>query len=232
MTFAMKTPLPAFTVVRICAAAALCFQLGGCATSSAPQKTAERPMPPMPTMGPQTNVAKPKVPEAEIVATSLRAALNNDVPTALKTLDLAGEPAERAAAATKLVATLAAQNPTTAATVALALPPSPTRSSAIQTAALAWVQRDADAALRWSLGLTDPESAHVARRAVVGELIRVNPRAALDRIGTMPANAARDDAVTIAAAIWARQDFDSATAWLRQQPDNAFRQRLVSSMAF
>jgi hypothetical protein len=230
MTFAMKTPMASFSFFRLGAAAMLGLSLAGCVSHDASSTVSERPMP---TMRPRTNVQKPKVPEQEIVATALRAALNNDVPTALRTLELAGEPAERASAAGKLVRALAEQNPAMAAAVALGLPSSPTRSSAIEAAALAWVQRDSEAALRWSLDLSDPSTAHVARRTVIGALVRgTNPKSTLDRITALPAGETRDHATGLAAAAWARHDFEGANAWLRQQSDDAFRQRLASIMAF
>lgn len=186
----------------------------------------------MPTMGRISNTSKPKVPEHEILATALRLASNNDVPAAVRTLELTADPAERTRVSINLVQSLASQNPSLAAATALALPFGPTRSSAVELAASSWIERDATAALNWSLALSDPATANLARRSVARELVRENPRAALDRVQALPADGGRDDLVAIAAGAWARQDPEAAASWLREQPDDSLRQRLTTSIAF
>ncbi|MEO7415149.1 MAG: hypothetical protein ABIZ81_17540 [Opitutaceae bacterium] len=232
MAVAVKKTAASARLIRFNGAVFLGLLVGGCASENSPRVTTERPMPPMPTMGPMADVTKPKVPESEIAAMALRFASNNDTAGVLRTLDLTTESAERARVSTDLVQTLASQKPALAAEIALALPIGPTRSAAVEIAAASWVQRDADSAIGWSLALSDPVAANLARRAVARELVRDNPRGALGRLQALPTDDRRDDLVAIAAGAWARQDAEGAMSWLREQPDNNLRQRLTSSMAF
>ncbi|MSU50473.1 MAG: hypothetical protein EXS37_15540 [Opitutus sp.] len=93
-------------------------------------------------------------------------------------------------------------------------------------------RRDPSGSLQWAAGLADQVAAGVAGRTVVGELVRVDPRAAVARIETLAPGSARDDTLGFAAAAWARRDPDDAVAWLRGLPDGALRQRLTSSVGF
>ena len=206
--------------------------LTGCAIENTRQNADSFPMTAMPTVGPPPKPPAPPPPESEIVTAAARSALSNDLPATLQTLQLAGDPAARAHAGTALVAALAAQNPAVAATVALALPSGPAQTAAVEIAAHAFVQHDAAAALRWAFELYDAVTANLARRAVARELVRENPRNAMDRIKALPAGPARADVFVFAAAAWAAQDGASAVAWLRELPDDAFRQRLTSTIAF
>ncbi|MEO6568761.1 MAG: hypothetical protein ABIO94_08345 [Opitutaceae bacterium] len=229
-------PLHAKTIapsaLLVCGAVLICLMVGGCASSNAHRQSAERPLPPMPTMGRTSDITNPKVPEHEILAGALRLASNNDIVAAVRTLDLTVDSAERSRVSVNFVQALSSQNPSLAAAAALALPFGPTRSAAVEIAASSWIQRDANAALTWSLDLSDPNAANLARRAVARELVRENPRGALNRIQAFPADNRRDDLVAIAAAAWAHQDPEAATSWLREQPDNNLRRRLTSSVAF
>jgi hypothetical protein len=204
---------------------------GGCAKDT-PRATAERPMPAMPTMGPSPHVEKPEIPEDQIVARALYAARRGDIQGALRTLALAEGTVAQASAATKLVTAVADQSPPIAASLAFQLPSGPTRSSAIETAAFTWTQRDPAGALRWSVGIEEQPTADIARRAVAKVFVQTNPRDALDRIRALPTSSSRDEMVAIAAAAWAHQDANGAVAWLRDQPNGAVRDRVASTMAF
>jgi hypothetical protein len=189
-------------------------------------------MPAMPTVGPSRIAAKPQISEDEIVTRAVRDALNGDIPSTLRILELAADPAERTRAATKLVAQLANQSPGIAVMVASGLPTGPSRASSIEIAAFAWTQRDPDEALRWSLRVDDPETANVARRAVAAVYIKKNPREALARIKGLPPNSARDEMVIAAAEAWTHQDPNGAIGWLRDQPGDALHDRIASTVAF
>lgn len=204
--------------------------LVGCA-SDLPPTTAERVLPPMPSMG-SREAPKPETPESEIVARALSAALNGDFTATQKILDLAPSVAARASAAEKVVTVLADQAPPKAARVALELPSGPKTSTAIEIAATAWTQRAPDEALRWSIAIEDPASANVARRAVTRLLVDRDPSEALGRIQALPVSRARDEMVGLAAGAWARRDANAAVRWLEQQPNDARREQLASTVAF
>lgn len=222
-------------VVPFGAILASCLGLGGCSTDHLPSATEPRRLPPMPTMElrPAATPSLPAATEDEIIATATRHALAGDLPAMIRTLEIAADLATRARLGTAVVAALASKNPATAAAVTLGLPESYGKSAAAESAARAWVQQDAAAALRWVLAAPDPAAAHALRRAVASELVRDNPPATLDRLKALPATErGRDEMLGIAAAAWSRRDFAAAVAWLRSQPDDPLRQRMTASVAF
>jgi hypothetical protein len=72
----------------------------------------------------------------------------------------------------------------------------------------------------------------VARRAAVEELVRANPRAALDRVLAQPESREREDMLQIAVAEWARRDATAAVDWVRALPEDERKKRLTSTAAF
>jgi hypothetical protein len=211
---------------------AICAAFSGCVGGVARRDDALVPAPAMPTMGPQPAAPQPRPADSEVVATALRFIRNNDLSPALQAIASVKERGQRDRVALEVTQTLAGQNPPAAAAFAIALPPGLSQTNAIEAAALAWTRRDPGAAFRWSLDLNDPPTAAVARRAVLTELVRSNPRATIERVTALPPSTAREDTLIAAVAAWARVDPDGAIGWLRDLPDSALKPRLTSSVAF
>jgi hypothetical protein len=205
--------------------------LGICLAGCAAHIPAPR-APAMPTIAPATTIPAAPATEKEMVDAALRLVSANDIPTAIRSLDRIGAPDVRTRVVVSLIGSLAETNPALAASVAATLPSEPDQTVAVEIAARAWARRDADAALRWALSVSDSRAAHAVRRAVTAELIHADPRTALARIAALPAGLARDDTLGIAAALWATRDADGAVAWLRELPNAALRQQVTLHVAF
>jgi hypothetical protein len=218
--------------LRPVALAAICGLLSGCIGSGARRDEMIVRKPAMPTMAPAPASAQTNVVDDETFAKAFDRARNNDVFGAVATLRSVHDAAQRDRLTTRLVDALAMENPRTAVAFGMALPRGAAQTAAIETAARAMVNRDADAAVRWAMDLADPTAARLARRVVAGETVRINPRAAIERVQALPVGRARNDMLVMTAAAWARVDPDAVISWLRGQPDDAVKPRLTSGVGF
>lgn len=209
---------------RCACALALCLAGNGCVSSD----SVEAPIAAMPKVN-----LPPRTPLA--VATReeiLREARAKDVPGMVATTERVADVLERARIAAEVTTALVQQDVPFAAQYALALPPGRAREAAIGVVAHAQVARGGTEALEWALTLRDPAAVVVARRATVEEMVRADPRAAIDRVLALPESGAREDMLGIAAAAWARKDATAAVDWVRALPEDERKRRLVSTVAF
>lgn len=210
-----------------------CVALAGCTAASVHQGGTAPRRPMMPTISPAaaaTDVPAP-LPDADIVAAVVRRARAGEITAAISMLK-AADSSKRGRLGEEAVSILADDNPALAATLALALPPGTSQITAVDLAGRAWVLSDPNAALAWAMQLPEANAAIAGRRAVTTELVRTDPAAAIDLIQAFPAGNARDDTLVLAAVAWARRRTDEALAWLGRLPEDAFRERLTSSMGF
>lgn len=203
--------------------------LGGCANSDSRSPVNG---PAMPTI--RAASAQPAVPlaEADKIDAALRAARANDFQAAAQTVVVGTDSMERARLARGVTTALAMDDPARAAEFAVAVAAGGTQLNAVEIAARAWVRRDADAALRWAVGLSNVSIGMTARRAVGEDMAAQNPRDAIERILAFPVTTARDEVIGFAVAAWARRDADAAIGWVRDLGDGELKARMISTASF
>jgi hypothetical protein len=209
--------------------AALGLLFAGCGT---PGEHPAAPPPRMPKVGTAPPPPAAHLSEAEVTRAAIEWVRKNEIPSALRAIDGAGDTLPRARMRVAVTTAVAADNPAAAGAFAVALSPGPTHTACVEIAARAWWQRDPAAALHWAMGLADPAAAATARRTVATEWVRDDPRDLVNRLMELPQDSARDDTLAITAAAWARVSADDAVAWLNELPAGALRERIVSSVAF
>jgi len=186
----------------------------------------------MPTVGRAPAPPEAHLGEAEVTAAAVEWVRQGEVASAVRAIDGAGESLPRSRIRIEVTSVVAREDPARAGAFAVALVPGPTRTTCVEIAARAWGQRDAGAALDWAMGLADPPTAGVARRAVATEWVGRAPRELIERLTVLPAGGARDDTLVLAAAAWAKVSPDAALAWLDKVPAGQLQERLISSIAF
>jgi hypothetical protein len=217
--------------------------LAGCVSDGARHGSTPGRRPVMPTVG----LSSPRSPAAgvsddEVLATTLRAARARNEAEVVRALKSLEDPARRARIATDMITELAAEDPRSAAAVAVPLATELQQAAVVDLAGRGLARRDPEFALRWAADLAadhgrDPRAAqsvasHRMSRAVVDELVSLNPGNAFNRIAALPAGATRDDFQVLAAAAWARRDPDAAINWLSELPADELKPRLTSSVGF
>jgi len=124
-----------------------------------------------------------------------------------------------------------AQNePGVVAAWAAALPVGDNRRFALETAALAWGDRDPAAAARWARTLANDAERACALTNIAGEAVRSEPLLALELARSLP-DAARDEIVPRAAMEWAAQDPADAADWARKIPAESLRATVLAGIA-
>lgn len=106
----------------------------------------------------------------------------------------------------------------------------------LEQLALAWTERDPDAALRWVRERSDPAASpptglrSALLLTVAGELVRTRPIDALRAALDAAPSPARDEVLRRAAADWATRDALAATAWTWEIGDSVLRTELLTSV--
>lgn len=183
----------------------------------------------LPTAGSTTSPAAPVA--RDVLAQALEKVKAGDVAGASRAIETLSV-VERSVVLREFLAVVTQPDAMRAGQVAAAFPRGALRSEALGLAAQALVERDPDAALRWTLGLADPELRFEASRAVADRLVEREGRAALDRVQALPAGRERDDFLALASARWSRRDAPAAIAWVRGLPDGDFKTRATTSVGF
>jgi hypothetical protein len=208
--------------------------LAGCVSSGGRHASTPDRRPAMPTVALPT--AAERMPADarfdEVVAEALRAARNNNTEGAVRAVASLGDHGPRMRAAQRVTMELAASDPKTGARVGWELANAFQQPSLAEAAMGNLVRREPDYALRWVTELPDGAANRRVRLAAVEQFVAAEGRAALNRIGALPAGVARDELLVLAAAAWTRRDPDAAIAWLRDQPDSELKPRLTSSVGF
>lgn len=123
-------------------------------------------------------------------------------------------------------------DPAALAVQVLALPPGLQQARAIREVARDFVRRYPAHALEWALKLEDAAPRGAALDEITRELVALDPRRTLSALAKLPAGLATEEALSSAAAHWARHDAAGAFGWLREVPDASVRARLLGGMGF
>ena len=186
----------------------------------------------MPTIAPASSQPEAAPTEAESFALAQRLARSGDFSGAVRAWSRISGSEARRSRALQLARTLADADPHQAERWAMALPPGLAQDAALGIAAEAQVRRDAATALNWALQPRDGEAGRVVRRSVAGELGRTNARVTLEQLRGTAASGTRDEMLVLTASAWARHEPNAALDWVRALPDDALKQRLISSVGF
>lgn len=174
-----------------------------------------------------------QVSEEESVAAAQRLARTADMAGAAKAMGAVTDAERRRQRSLELARGLAENDARAAEAWGQALPAgSSTQAAVLEIAAQAMARKDGEAAIAWALQPRDGVAGSVVRRSVAAELVRAEPRRALERLLAQPVSAGRDEMLAAAAASWARQDANAAVAWARELPEGELRRRMVTSVGF
>lgn len=211
--------------MRICIVPILsaCALAGGCVSNLNTHRDPAMP-----------RVVLPEVPAAEavpvVIARARALAERDDFRGAVESLRSVAEQ-QRASAARRLVEEFTPDSPTRAAQLALALPHGVDQRDLLAMATRARMRQDANGTVLWAIGILDPGSRYAAMDSVAGELVKAEPRGALERLQALPDRPGRLELLRLAAAHWARRDPDAALAWADALPAE-LRTHIVASIGF